>query len=78
VRCRSISSKRVKLPTLTTFKLTLSARVRASGDCLDVAATFPEGQQLDTERGALEAAKRLYPKDLIGAQLLDRSGAGED
>jgi hypothetical protein len=64
----------VKLPTLTTFKLTLKARMRASGDGLDVAATFPEGQQLDAERG-------VYPKDLIeyrkGAQLLDRSGAGE-
>jgi len=25
--------------------------MRASGDGLDVAATFPEGQQLDAERG---------------------------
>jgi hypothetical protein len=32
--------------------------MRASGDGLDVAATFPEGQQLDAERG-------VYPKDLI-------------
>jgi hypothetical protein len=43
--------------------------------------SFPEGQQLDAERAAIEAAKRLYPKDLIEyrkcAQLLDRSGAGE-
>ena len=47
------------------FKLTLSAPMRASGDGLDAAATFPEGQQLDAERAAFEAAKRLYPKDLI-------------
>jgi hypothetical protein len=26
--------------------------MRASGDGLDVAATFPEGQQLDAERAA--------------------------
>jgi hypothetical protein len=42
LRCRSTSSKPVKLPT-------------------DV----PEGQQLDAERAAFEAAKRLFPKDLI-------------
>ena len=65
LRCRSTSSKPVKLPTVTMFKLTLSAPMRASGDGLDAAATFPEGQQLVAERAAFEAAKRLYPKDLI-------------
>ena len=81
LRFRSTSSRPVKLSMLTMFKLTLSARMRASGDGLDVAATLPEGQQFDAERWPFEAAKRLYPTDLMeyrkGAQWLDRSGAGE-
>jgi len=32
-------------------------------DGLEVAATFHEGRQIDAERVAFEAAKRLHPKD---------------
>jgi hypothetical protein len=52
-----------KLSTLTMFKLTLSARMRASGDGLRRGCDAPEGQQLDAERWPFEAAERLYPKD---------------
>jgi hypothetical protein len=53
LRFRSTSSKPAKLSTLTMFKLTLSARMRASGDGLDVAATLPRASSLMPSAGRL-------------------------